>query len=519
MGRKDKNQKNVTNEEGLTPVKKKKKRKKAPIIIAIIVVLFLVIKLISSVFTPPQMAVVTTTKATRGELQDSVTATGTVESQEKKTIFANVSGKIEQVNFSLGDAVKSGDVLLSYDMEAMDQQLKQAQLQQTKSNASYNGALANHSENQAKLKEANTNLGVLEQQLTDYNNYLENLQNGLADNQRNTSNSLASESFNLSNQATKLQEEMFGLAKDSQEYADKAKQLEEVQNRQVQIQYQQQISENSDYVAETQKKIAETQKHIAECEEYKMEMESQKASSEAAILDTYDKALMQADKELSDMSFQQAEKDYNEAKAGICAEFDGVITACNIVPGTVVTEGMQLLTLENTDLVKITFSVTKNDVAKLEIHQKAKVVIFDKEYEGVITKINRMATVDTMNQSATPMVGIEISITNPDENIILGLDAKVEVYTKKTENALLIPVEAINADKTGDFLYVVENGVIVRKNIVCGISTDTHTEVIEGITEVDEIVLSALTDFEEGMAVTILPETVNMDDLQEMQAE
>ena len=96
-------------------------------------------------------------------------------------------------------------------------------------------------------------------------------------------------------------------------------------------------------------------------------------------------------------------------------------------------------------------------------------------------------------------------LTEVDDNIILGMDAKVTVYTKKAENTLLIPVEVINADRDGDFLYVAENGVVVKKQIVCGISTDTYTEVLEGITEEDQIITgSYVGNLEEGMAVTVL---------------
>ena len=96
-------------------------------------------------------------------------------------------------------------------------------------------------------------------------------------------------------------------------------------------------------------------------------------------------------------------------------------------------------------------------------------------------------------------------MSDADDKIILGMDAKLTIYTKKAENALLIPVEAINADRDGDFLYVVENGIVVRKSIVCGISSDVYAEIKEGLTEEDEIILTSYSDLEEGMAVTVLP--------------
>lgn len=501
---KNKNKETVISNQGVeqAPVKRKKKRKKAPIIIGIVVILFVAVRLVSCAFTPAQMALVTTTTATRGDLQDSVSTSGTVESEEKKVIFSEVSGRIAHVNVQAGDTVKSGDILVSYDMEEMDKMLKQAQLAQTKSTAAYNGAMADNYESQAKLKEANTNLEILEKQLADYKAQLKKLQAELEDSQRATGNGLASESFSLSNQAAQLEKELAALAPDSQEYADKAKQLEDIRSKQSQNQYLQQIAGSTDYVAEKQRAIAEVQEHIAACEEYKAEMEAQKSTSEASVMDSYVKEQYSADNQMAAMTYEDAEADYNRAKEGVYAEFDGIVTECNAVSGATVTEGMQILTLESSSDVRVSFSVTKTDVAKLEVGQKVDVKIFDTVYEGEVSKVNRMAQ---MNASGTPMVGAQVHIKNPDDRIILGLDAKLVIYTQNTENALLIPVEAINADKDGDFLYAVENGVIVRKPIICGISSDTYTEVLEGISETDQIVLTALTDIEEGMAVTAMP--------------
>ena len=104
------------------------------------------------------------------------------------------------------------------------------------------------------------------------------------------------------------------------------------------------------------------------------------------------------------------------------------------------------------------------------------------------------------------MVGVEVHLTNPDDKIILGLDAKLTVHTDSAQNTLLIPVEAINADKDGDFLYVVENGCVARRPVTCGISSDEYTEILDGITEEDEIIVSSITgeSLEEGMAVTVV---------------
>ena len=481
-----------------------KKRKKAPVIIAIIVILFLVIRIVSCAFSGDAGVLVSTTAAFRGDIEESVSTSGKVASEEKVVLFAPVSGRLDQIHVAAGDAVKAGDVLMTYDMEQMDERLQEASLQQDKSNASYNSTMAENSKSTAKLNEANTNLAVLDQQLADYKSYLKDLQDKLSTSQRETQRQLSEESYNLSRKAADLNKELQdGVS--AERAAEINKELQDVSSDQARNAYVQSIANDSDYVVSMQKEIATVQEHITECENYKAQMQSQKGSSEGTILNGYQSQAYAADKDLAQLTYQEAEQQYEAAQKGIVADFDGIVTECNGVSGASVTEGAQLLTLESSENVKVSFNASKSDVAKLALGQKVDVTITGNSYEGEIAKINRMAS---ENASNTPMVGVEVHLTNPDDKIILGLDAKLTVHTNSAQDTLLIPVEAINADKNGDFLYVIENGMVVKKPVTCGISSDEYTEILEGITEEDQIIVNSLTgvSLEEGMAVTAVPE-------------
>lgn len=465
----------------------KRKRKKAPVIIAVIVVIIVILRAVSCAAGSSGATVVTTTHALRGDLQESVSTSGTVLSEEVRVIFAPVGGTLAEVNVEAGDAVRAGDVLIGYDMEQMERTLLGAALQLQRSTAGYNGTLANDSENQARLSEATYNLVILEQQIADFEAYLKQLQDALNQSQRETNNGLLAAAY-------ELEKQLNNVTPGSEEYLRLSSEM-------ARIQYLQQVAGSSDYVVRMQAEIADVQEHLSACEAYKAQMESQKSASEAAVLDSYDRSQLNADKELADLSYQETERDYYIAKTGIVAEFDGIVTSCMAIPGEGVVSGTQLLTLESSENLKVSFDASQYDLEKLELGQQADVVISGRTYHGEISKINRMAE---RNASSTPMVGVEIHLLDADDNIILGMDARLSIYTRKVENALLIPVEVINADRDGDFLYVVEDGVIVRKSIVCGISTDTYTEVIQGITEEDVIVATSYGDLEEGMAVTVL---------------
>lgn len=483
--------------------KKRGKRKKGKIVIAVVVIIAVVLLLVKcSLGTSPE-AVVTTTNATRGDLQETISTSGRIVSEETKVVFSPVTGIIDKVNVAAGDAVAAGDVLLSYDMEEMEDALTKANLEQKKSDAGYRGALAGDSENRARLTEADTNLNVLNQQIADNKSYLKTLQETLNKNQRDTSNSLAGESLNLNNRMSQVQQELEKMTPGSEEYKQKANELQNLNAQIARNSYLQSIAGSSDYVAKMQQEISDVQDKIAGYEEYKAKMESQKNTSESTVMDGYAKTQQEADHELAGLSYKEAQADYDRASRGICAAFDGIVTECSAVEGSTVPSGTQLLTLESSNQIKISFQASKQDLTKLAVGQKATITISGNTYQGTVSKINRMATV---NESNTPMVGAEVHIENPDDNIILGMDAKLEIQTHSTQNALLIPVEAINADRDGDFLYVVENGMVVRKPVICGISSDTYTEILDGITEEDQIILTAYGDIREGMAVNAVPQ-------------
>lgn len=68
-----------------------------------------------------------------------------------------------------------------------------------------------------------------------------------------------------------------------------------------------------------------------------------------------------------------------------------------------------------------------------------------------------------------------------------------------------MPVSAVNVDMDGEFIYVVENNTLVRKPVVTGISSDTMIQIVEGISEGDQMVTEVTTGLTEGMAAVAVP--------------
>lgn len=483
---------------------KMSKKKKRRIIIGAVAGVLVLFFVVNSVFAKDAVMPVYTTEVVRGDIEETVNTSGTVASEEIKTYFSKVNGTIGALQVSKGDAVTSGTQMIAFDGESAELAKKQADLQAQANEGSYQNSVQRANENQGKLSEATTNLAVLNQQIADEENYISELQTQLDDLQADLSAYYNTAATNIAVYGIQLQSDLEkAVAEGNRGEEERLK--EEIENNSIaaqRVSYQLGQLANDERVKELQKKITEEQDKLKGYEEYKAEMESQKASSESGVMNSYQKSELEANHEMSGLTAEEADKDYTYATDGLVAEFNGIVTEVSVVEGAPVTEGMQLLTLANSDKVKVDISVTKYDLEKLAVGQKAVVTVSGHEYEGEITKIDKMAT---PNNSGTAVVGAEVEIMNPDEYIYLGIEAKVEIHTQSAEQVMVLPVECVNADKEGDFVYTVENGVVTRRNVVTGISSDMFIEIKEGLTEGEQVISSVTTGIAEGMPVSAIP--------------
>ncbi len=109
--------------------------KKRNIIIIIVLILAVGAYAIYS-FTKKPEPKYTTVKVIRGDVLQTVSATGTVEAETKLDLRFMNSGKIEKINVKIGDDIEEGEVLAKLDTSQLESQL-------TKAKASLNAATAN----------------------------------------------------------------------------------------------------------------------------------------------------------------------------------------------------------------------------------------------------------------------------------------------------------------------------------------------------------------------------------------
>lgn len=470
--------------EGKTPMDPARKKKiiKRSVIGAVagVFVLFIVVSNISKANAKPM---VYTYPVARGDIEQTINTSGAVASNEVKTYFAPVSIEIGTIHVNSGETVKKGSPVLTYDETDLANEKRTAELKLQANEGSYKSSIQKNNESIGDLGEANVNLGVLEQQITDIDNHIKDLQRQVDD-----------KKAALAHEGALLQISLIDWADqpDSDEY----------ENLQKLVQINAYEQNNNEEIRAWEEEIKTYTDMLNNCKEYKSEMKSQQSAAESTKLNAGGKEELEAKNEMENITSQETLNAIQETENGIVAEFNGVVTEMNAVEGKTPAVGEQLFKLESTEDVKVSISVSKYDLEKIKEGQKAIVTIGANTYEGEVSKIDKMAT---KNNSGASVVNADIKILNPDENIFLGVEAKISVSTSKSEAALLVPFSAVNTDMEGSFVYAVENGIIVKKPVQTGISSDLDIEIIEGLKEGDQILTEVNSSIMEGMEVSAVP--------------
>lgn len=247
-------------------------------------------------------------------------------------------------------------------------------------------------------------------------------------------------------------------------------------------------------------RLTNSSENLEKLQTSKAKEEGIQASSDAAILSAAAKKQLLADNQLSSLSAQMTKEEIQEGKEGIRAEFSGVVTEVSALAGGPAAKGGSLFTIASSQKVVVDMPVTRYDLEKLETGQEAQVTLAGRTYQGTLTRLSRLAA---DNATGTPTVSAEIRIEDPDEYIYLGLEAKVRIQGREAKDVIVVPVEAVNTGKEGSFVYTVEEGRIVKKQVETGLVSDTLIEIGSGLNLGEQVVTMGAELVEEGMAVMI----------------
>lgn len=212
------------------------------------------------------------------------------------------------------------------------------------------------------------------------------------------------------------------------------------------------------------------------------------------------------------------------SKTRIRSPIDGVVIQLDlkvgetVIAGTTNIPGSTMMVIADPSETLTEVQVDEADIAQVRVGQGADIFTAaypDTPLSGTIQSIASVAR-QTPGQASLSFL-VKILLDEQDALIIRpGMSVRADIYTQSSEETLAVPVQAVLYDedldkdkKTKDkeeqtYVFVMEDGKAVRKDVKVGISSDSDQEIIEGLKQGETVIsgpFRVLRDMNDGDAV------------------
>lgn len=238
------------------------------------------------------------------------------------------------------------------------------------------------------------------------------------------------------------------------------------------FQIKQTLQTKKDSVVSAERSIAEKTESLAQL----------KAGADPLDVQSQELSLAQRENALKDA--QEKLSDYY-----IRAPFDGIITKLAAKVGDTAPSPMATL-ITAKKLAEI--SLNEVDVAKVKAGQKT-TLTFDAIPELTIS--GEVANIDMIGAVSQGVVTYTVTIgfDTQDERVKSGMSVSAAIITDIKQDAILVPNSAIKTNNNTHSVEILVGGAPQAKQVVAGLTNDTVTEIVSGITEGEAVITQTIT--------------------------
>jgi RND family efflux transporter MFP subunit len=178
----------------------------------------------------------------------------------------------------------------------------------------------------------------------------------------------------------------------------------------------------------------------------------------------------------------------------LTAPFTGVVTQRYANLGTLLqagtnssTQAMPLVRISQDDLFRLVIPVPESYVRYIHLGYPVNVIVpsLNRSFPGKVTRFS----VDVKEDTRT--MHTEVDVSNFDHVLIPGMYAEAALSLERKRDALSVPLQAVNHEGPQTTAYVVNQAnKIEDRKVTLGLQTASDAEVIAGLSEGDQVVVS-----------------------------
>ncbi|MBK1963948.1 efflux RND transporter periplasmic adaptor subunit [Campylobacter novaezeelandiae] len=200
-----------------------------------------------------------------------------------------------------------------------------------------------------------------------------------------------------------------------------------------------------------------------------------------------------------EISLKNAQKDLGYTT--IRAPIDGYIINVAVDEGQTVNANQStptIVKIANLDEMEVRMEIAEADINKIKIGTEVNFAVLsdpDKKYQALISSIDPADTEvsdssSSSNSSSAIYYYAKFFVPNKNNFLRIGMSIQNEIIIQSAKNVIVVPTYTIYNDTNGYYVEILENDKKIKKYIKLGIHDAINTEVLEGLSENEELIIS-----------------------------
>jgi RND family efflux transporter MFP subunit len=189
-------------------------------------------------------------------------------------------------------------------------------------------------------------------------------------------------------------------------------------------------------------------------------------------------------------------------EAALLAPISGIVAKRHVVPGEKVSSEQQLLTIVDLSRLELAGTVPTHEVSRLSPGMEARV-----EVEGFAQPVAaRVARIAPAAEAGTRSIGVTLEIVQPKQTLRAGQYAIARILLADDKQRLTVPTLALASSGGQDYVWVLENGALLRRVVTLGRRDDAsgRTEVLTGLTPQAQLLAVPFDNLREGAKAVVV---------------
>ena len=187
----------------------------------------------------------------------------------------------------------------------------------------------------------------------------------------------------------------------------------------------------------------------------------------------------------------------------IRAPFSGKVGVNRLSRGALIDPSTQITTLDDLGLIKVDFAIPETEMQNVAIGSSVRAssrALNDFEVEGRIESLE--VRIDPVNRT----IGAVATFENTQDLLRPGMFLNLNIALQEREDAIFVAEEALAPSGPQQFLFVVKDGRIEKRQVVLGLREASLVEVSKGIEAGELVVVRGVQFLRDGMDVEIQQE-------------